>query len=535
MARRAALSVILLAIAATPAAAAYALPHTPEVPPSCTTLPGVHGSDRAQTITGSRRAEAIYGLGGRDTIRARAGNDCLFGGAGTSRLFGGAGNDVVAGAVGADGARAAYADRIDGGAGDDVLDGWDGDDTIRGGEGNDRIEGWSGRDKISGGAGDDAIGGGSGRNVISGGPGDDRIASANGIAETVDCGPGRDLVRADRSDRLHACERIKRVARSPWPIVLPATGGPRTTFKVAYRPPLWGPDRIEIAKRCGATGGIPWLQSSRLTPERLRNTLEVPWPLPSGWCAGAYRGRVVSPGFVWQTSYPCRTRVEWQAVIDQIKRRVPEGQCGRPSTLIGTFHFEVDASAPSRAPHPACAPPHSTTVVKNATTRVFTQPFGPYRFTFGCLLAARGAVVLAGADEFGGSDSAELVRLAGPYVAYGFGYTGPNETYEVVRVVDLRAGDIVHSVGPGPAGIDFQAALYALVLKDNGAVAWIGWGGVEDETGKWLGNATVVGKFDSGGYSELDRGDGIEPGSLHLDGSTLRWVRDGVVGSAPLD
>ena len=45
---------------------------------------------------------------------------------------------------------------------------------------------------------------------------------------------------------------------------------------------------------------------------------------------------------------------------------------------------------------------------------------------------------------------------------------------------------------------------------------------------------TIVGKIDSGGYAELDRGDGIDTSSLRLDGSTLTWTDAGQTRTAML-
>jgi hypothetical protein len=39
------------------------------------------------------------------------------------------------------------------------------------------------------------------------------IDAANGAGERIDCGPSRDLVRADASDRLAGCERVFRLQR----------------------------------------------------------------------------------------------------------------------------------------------------------------------------------------------------------------------------------------------------------------------------------------------------------------------------------
>ena len=115
-----------------------------------------------------------------------------------------------------------------GGGGNDRLTGTGGGDVIHGRAGNDRIDGLggadclygeAGHDAINGGAGDDVVSGGSGADVLSGGPGadkvsgwagNDRIDTVDGRRDTVDCGLGRDRVRADRSDRLKRCEVVVR-------------------------------------------------------------------------------------------------------------------------------------------------------------------------------------------------------------------------------------------------------------------------------------------------------------------------------------
>jgi hypothetical protein len=43
--------------------------------------------------------------------------------------------------------------------------------------------------------------------------GRDNIVVANGKKETVNCGRGRDKVRADRKDKLRGCERVRRTKR----------------------------------------------------------------------------------------------------------------------------------------------------------------------------------------------------------------------------------------------------------------------------------------------------------------------------------
>jgi hypothetical protein len=96
----------------------------------------------------------------------------------------------------------AFGDRLIGRGGNDKLTGADGDDCLDGGPGNDKLSGGSGADKLDG---------GTGKNVYSAGGGADSVLAANGRTETINCGSGRDSVRADRKDRLRGCERVRRL------------------------------------------------------------------------------------------------------------------------------------------------------------------------------------------------------------------------------------------------------------------------------------------------------------------------------------
>ena len=93
----------------------------------------------------------------------------------------------------------AKADRLTGGAGAD---------TIRGAGGNDRIAGGAGADQLYGDGGNDRIDAGTGRDKVWGGAGNDTILAADGAVDTVNCGPGKDSVQADRNDIVIGCEKI---------------------------------------------------------------------------------------------------------------------------------------------------------------------------------------------------------------------------------------------------------------------------------------------------------------------------------------
>jgi Ca2+-binding RTX toxin-like protein len=167
-----------------------------------TCINSFNGTPGADRLAGTALGDVILGGAGNDVIDGGAGDDCLLGDTGADRLLGGAGDDDLRGMTGND--------FLGGGSGNDSLDGGIGNDTEQGDAGNDTIVGGKGKDKLVGGPGNDTLTGGGGRDSFSAGPGNDVINSRDGVRETVKCGPGRDTVRADRSDRLSGCERVTR-------------------------------------------------------------------------------------------------------------------------------------------------------------------------------------------------------------------------------------------------------------------------------------------------------------------------------------
>lgn len=124
--------------------------------------------------------------------------------------------------------------------GEDVLTGTDrrdglfgkgGDDVLRGlgaadfldadsndannvrGSGNDTVSGGAGADSIYGGPDSDALSGGRGNDFINDGRYRDNGAPTTGdnAKDAIDCGPGKDTVRAERIDAVSDdCEKVTR-------------------------------------------------------------------------------------------------------------------------------------------------------------------------------------------------------------------------------------------------------------------------------------------------------------------------------------
>ena len=149
---------------------------------------------------------------------------------------GGPGDDAIVGTEGADAlAGGGGSDRVSGGGGDDFMDGGPpatpttpparevppNADLIMGGSGEDDIDGNLGPDRIVGGSGDDFLAdgenGGGEVDLLMGGEGDDALLPGNEPAakDVALCGPGNDVVFADRTDVVVGCERV--LFRPPMP------------------------------------------------------------------------------------------------------------------------------------------------------------------------------------------------------------------------------------------------------------------------------------------------------------------------------
>lgn len=71
------------------------------------------------------------------------------------------------------------------------------------------LYGGTGRDRLRGGSGNDRLKGGPGADRISGGRGADAVYTRDHVADVVSCGPGRDLLVADRVDVRKGCEKVR--------------------------------------------------------------------------------------------------------------------------------------------------------------------------------------------------------------------------------------------------------------------------------------------------------------------------------------
>jgi RTX calcium-binding nonapeptide repeat (4 copies) len=129
-----------------------------------------------------------------------------------------------------------------------VIKGTDGRDVLKGTSGADRIYAYAGDDRINGFAGNDTIVGGKGRDFVAASRGNDQILARDGASDRVDCGPGRDRVVADFSDRIWGgCEQVSRPGGQTKP---PPAPPPTGNSVVLYDEPFLceGPVDIGLVK-----------------------------------------------------------------------------------------------------------------------------------------------------------------------------------------------------------------------------------------------------------------------------------------------
>jgi Ca2+-binding RTX toxin-like protein len=184
----------------------------------------VGGAGNDITLAGGPGDDEIYAGPGNDGLYGGLGDDLLFGGTQDDLLLGEQSNDHLHGGTGADTQfggegqdRASYLGYMtpvsvnldglvgDGADGENDRVGADIEDIV-GGDASDRLVGNDQANVISGDSGDDEIVGNGGSDTLLGDGGGDTMRSADGAADTVDCGADGDLFEADGLDALTGCE-----------------------------------------------------------------------------------------------------------------------------------------------------------------------------------------------------------------------------------------------------------------------------------------------------------------------------------------
>jgi hypothetical protein len=181
------------------------------------------------------------------------------------------------------------------------------------------------------------------------------------------------------------------------------------------------------------------------------------------------------------------------------------------------------ASAQARIP---CRPgPHTITIAHSAHARIFE--YEPNGNDYACLYSNGHARYLSPSEHF----EYRLARFAGTYVAYVQNIMAIDDH---VGVMNLRTGRLHNYQEVRPIENSLCPQVDSLVLKRDGAVAWIATNFAGGGCVNPPGPAFEVRRHDRRGLRTIDEGPGIVTTSLHLSASTLSWVKAGHVRSASL-
>jgi hypothetical protein len=152
---------------------------------------------------------------------------------------------------------------------------------------------------------------------------------------------------------------------------------------------------------------------------------------------------------------------------------------------------------------------------------------------YGCSTAGGRSYRLGAAARTIRQGRAGPIALAGVDVAYGLTEFGVDTVSAQVIVRNLRSGAQLRRepATTRALGVEFFQSVAAVVVKPDGAVAWIGQGGSVTHAGS---GEIEVNRADAHGRALLDSGNGIDTRSLRLHGSTASWRHGGVTRSATL-
>jgi hypothetical protein len=182
-----------------------------------------------------------------------------------------------------------------------------------------------------------------------------------------------------------------------------------------------------------------------------------------------------------------------------------------------------------RAPH--CTMNGAKTIAANRHVRVF-RARGE---VFGCRRSANRAYEIGhGGQECQNNDLIDSAVVAGNFVGLNVRTCSLDSSDSKVSLVNLRDGRGRFSSAPlsTPGSVAGYDAVRGMVLTAAGRFAWIG---VRLSRGDIVA-AEVRRRLP--GFSDrsavLDSGAGIDPRSLRLRGSQVRWRDNGVARSAPI-
>jgi hypothetical protein len=178
---------------------------------------------------------------------------------------------------------------------------------------------------------------------------------------------------------------------------------------------------------------------------------------------------------------------------------------------------------------PACGPASARMIAGDRLARVYADGGSAY----GCVAGGSRAYRL-GATRLGvslGEARIEAIRVAGRLAAYGLRTMGVDTGYVTVNVRVLSTGALLtRRSATTRAGVEDFQSINSLVLKADGAVAWIA-------TAHSIGKPKFVRQLlalDRQGLRVLDSGPSLGSTSLALHGLTISWKHGTTTRTATL-
>jgi hypothetical protein len=190
-----------------------------------------------------------------------------------------------------------------------------------------------------------------------------------------------------------------------------------------------------------------------------------------------------------------------------------------------TLAASLVAQAPAQARIPCRPGPGTFTIAHSAKARIFEYQANGNDYA--CLYSNGHARYLSSSEHY----VYRLVRFAGAYVAF---VQNVEAVDDHIGVLNLRTGGLHNFQEVRPINNSVCPRVGSLVLKGDGAAAWIATNFVGSFCSNPPGPAIEVRRHDSRGLHTINSGTGIAPASLSLSGSLLRWTNGGHMHTATL-
>jgi hypothetical protein len=203
------------------------------------------------------------------------------------------------------------------------------------------------------------------------------------------------------------------------------------------------------------------------------------------------------------------------------------GQWGARLAVSATVLFgaSLASQASARARIPCRPAPGTRTIAHSARARIFEDDHNGNDYA--CLYRDGHARYLSSTEHY----EYRLIRFAGAYVAFVQNIEAVDDH---VGVMNLRTGHVRNFQEARPIDNGVCARVESLVLKPDGAVAWIATNFFPPGCDNPPAPTVEVRRHDSRGLQVVDHGIGIAPKSLHRASSLLHWLDGGQVRSSTL-